>query len=290
MPKEIGGLEIFDDASIYRDQSLGPVRRYMDGNVFESRRRSLLSEHHIVEAAKADDLPLPPTAERENYYDDRHYEYWLSGRRDMDIAVSSISNRSETPEEPVVFEIGCATGRVLRHAEASLGRPCRMIGSDVNERYVGWVNYHLGPRIMAMRTGYQPPLPMADSSVYLFLAFSVFTHIYEYEEAWLFEIYRLLQSGGYFYVTIHDEGTIEQIEKTPFAAVVETPEFIEYLKQSPALKSRMQITWLRRDGVRICDVFHPISYIKSVWGNLFDIVDIKPQVHDHQTGVLLRKR
>lgn len=275
----------YSDADVYKKLTLGLVRDHMGGLIDMARQQGMASLPLIRAAALADDLPLPPTDQRNQYYDNRHYEYWLSGRADMDAVLSGVSG---LPEKPTIFELGCGSGRVLRHAESSLGRPCTMIGADIEEHHVGWVNYHLWPRMTAILCRYDPPLPLADNSVDLILAFSVFTHIHEFETAWLMEMQRILRPGGQFYATVHDEFTWRELDTVKPSTYGQHPVVQTARERSRELEARLQVIWGFRTH-KLVDVFHPQSYIRSVWGRFFHIEEIATLRHYSQTGVLMRK-
>lgn len=279
--------EIFTDESLVKHQTVGLVSDHFNTPFAMPDTLGMSKDPAIIAAAHDDKLPLPPAEQREMYHGDRHFEHWITGRRDMSLALQGMH---DIPDNPFILEFGGATGRVIRHAENLLGRPCRRVIADVNERHVLWSNYHLSPQIKAIKSGYSPPLPFSDNSVDIFTAFSVFTHIFEYETAWLFEIQRILKPGGWFYATIHDQNTWSNLEASPFTWALDMPEVKAMRSEMPSLKSRIQITWGIRNGTRITDVFHHHDYIRNVWTEWFDLVSIVPQNHNHQTGVLLRAR
>ena len=57
-----------------------------------------------------------------------------------------------------------------------------------------------------------PHLPIEDGSTALVYGFSVFTHIDEFETAWLAEIRRILRPGGVAYLTINSDDTWKSLE------------------------------------------------------------------------------
>lgn len=264
--------------------SLGPVRDYFHTPINAPDNLTLAHAPLVRREAERDDLPLPPTEQREGYYDDRHFEYWLSGRRDaMHVAAAAHT----LPASPIVLDLGGATGRVARHLPLMLGVRC-FIG-DLNEAHVIWTNTHLAPAITAFQTGRAPPLPLPDHSIDIAIGFSVFTHIYEYETAWLLELRRVLKPGALLYITVHDDETWNTIERSVFhPSLTSTKEYKRIKQEQPTLSTRVQFTYARDANVRICNVFHPRAYIEALWSNVFDVEAIHPLRHDHQAGVILR--
>jgi SAM-dependent methyltransferase len=154
---------------------------------------------------EADRWPLPQAGDREGYYGDAHTLYWLSGLADQ-VFLSRLTRSAS--EDMTILDFGCASGRVLRHFGATSGGGLRALAVDVNRRNIAWMREHLDqPSLELLRTTYDPPLPLETGSVDLIYALSVFTHIDEFEEAWLAEIQRTLRPGGRAFLTYHSERT-----------------------------------------------------------------------------------
>ena len=269
------------DIEHYSRLSLGPVRNH----VTKPEHHTLLQQDPDLHAAvESDGLPLPPTHLREGYHGEYHFEHWLSGRRDARHVVAAAR---DLPPHPTILEFGGATGRVIRHIPGLVG-PCRCLIADAKEANVVWTNVHLAPTIMAFQTRYQPPFPLPDRSVDVAMAFSVFTHIYEYETAWLLELRRVLKPQALLYVTIHEQATWDAMEKAGFHPwLTSTAEYQRMKQAHPRLDGRVQFTSSRSD-VRLCNVFHSHEYIHSFWSKFFEIESIHPLRHDYQAGVIMR--
>ena len=272
------------DIDHYSQLSLGAVRK-----LAKPEHLTLLREDPDLRAAvEADDLPLPPTDLREGYHGDYHFEHWLTGRRDARHVVAAAR---DLPSVPTILEFGGATGRVIRHMPRLLG-PCRCMIADAKEANVVWTNVHLAPTVIAFQTRYQPPFPIPDRSVDLAMAFSVFTHIYEYETAWLLELKRVLKPQGLLYATIHDQATWDAMEMKEAGFhpwLTSTVEYQQMKLAHPTLTGRIQFTSSRSD-VRHCNVFHSHDYIRSFWSHFFEVEAIHPLRHDYQAGVIMRAR
>jgi len=70
---------------------------------------------------------------------------------------------------------------------------------------------HLSPAIRCFQSHAIPTLPIPDASIDLVYAFSVFSHIDEFELAWLAELRRVLKPGGIAYLTTHTDHTWSQL-------------------------------------------------------------------------------
>ncbi len=252
----------------------------------------LALERTLGEYAEADTYPLPKTADREGYYDDRHYDYWLSGLKDYLMIQATLARHGVTlcPGDRVV-DFGCASGRVLRHF--SVCQPdLDLYGTDINIHHIAWIMQFLAPNIKAIQNTILPQLPFEDNSVSLLYAFSVFTHIDHYESAWLAEIRRVLRPGGMAYLTAHTDHTWQILKpgNMLFRNLVETEGFgvspAAFRKAMPA--ERLVFEW-GGTYVNNTSVFHSIAYLHRVWGRFFNVVEIIPEGSDYQDVIVLKK-
>src|SRR5262249_985324 len=131
-----------------------------------------------------------------------------------------------------------------------------------------------------------PYLPVGDNSIDLVLGLSVFTHIHEYEEAWLLELHRILRKGGIAWCTIHSERTWKQITEDHFmykhfasqphviecaGAIVDTPLADLFKHDMPEEKVVFSATDYPANNA---NVFHSTDYIRREWGRIFAVVKI----------------
>jgi len=250
----------------------------------------------VVALAAEDDRPLPITEDREGYHGERHFDYWLSGLRDY-LMIRRLCRRYglAVPQPERIFDLGCASGRVLRHFSAQEPET-ELWGMDINIRHAEWVRRYLDPSIRVFQGTILPHLPLEDRYFSLVYAFSVFSHIDWLETAWLLELRRILKPGGIAYLSVHSEGTWERMRPgVPIydaliqgAGVIEeyrvTPEFLA----GPMPKQKTVFTY--RTGLSYnTNVFLHTDYIRNSWGRMFEIIDIVPEAHNYQDVVLLRK-
>jgi SAM-dependent methyltransferase len=155
----------------------------------------------------AEALPIPPLELRE-----------LVGPRDpgdYDQAEGDPVFPTVTPGQyESVLDFGCGCGRVARMlALARAPMPQRYHGIDLHRGMVQWCNDNLAPWLPnfsfehhnVFNPGFNPepelprmlPFPVADDSVTLLIAVSVFTHLIEDQaEHYLDEVARVLRSDG----------------------------------------------------------------------------------------------
>nr|WP_295772356.1 class I SAM-dependent methyltransferase [Rhodoferax sp.] len=274
---------------------LGPVSQYRGGEV-HSEIGGLFSDQEIEECVQRDTFPLPATVDRENYHGDRHFDWWLSGLIDFyKIRAKLKDSGGELSPGDAILDLGCASGRVLRHF-AIQGNDLDCWGADINLRNVEWARLFLPENIKVFHSTILPQLPIEDNSLALVTAFSVFTHIDDMEFAWLAEIRRILKPGGFFYVTIHSQGTWASMKAgvPVYDALIAMRDSIhdydvtEAFLRSPMPNEKTVLSWDTADSYN-SNVFHHTDYIVREWGRLFDVVEIIPRFSGYQDVVLLRK-
>jgi SAM-dependent methyltransferase len=276
-------------------QELGAVSQYLDGEV-HSEIGGLVSDQEIQECVQRDTFPLPATIDRENYHGDRHFDWWLSGLIDFYKIKAKLKDAGGGfCSGDAVLDLGCASGRVLRHF-AIQGNELDCWGADINLRNVEWARLFLPENIKIFHSTILPQLPIEDNALTLVTAFSVFTHIDDMEFAWLAEIRRILKPGGFFYVTIHSQGTWESMKAgvPVYDALIAMSDSIhdydvtEAFLSSPMPNEKTVLSWDTADSYN-SNVFHHTNYIERQWGRLFDVVEIIPRFSGYQDVVLLQK-
>lgn len=241
-----------------------------------------------------DTYPLPQTADREGYHDDRHGDYWFSGVKDYTLTTAACRRHGlSIGESSRVFELGCASGRVLRHFAIQSG--CRSKGADINANHVDWVNRYLPDNASAIDTTFHPPLPLPDNAFDLSCAFSVFTHVEHFETAWLQELSRITRPTGLVFATIHSEHTWQRIKTTYLYQALNAMkdrirhvEINDALFEKPLPSPRFVIRMETGSQVYNTNVFHHTDYIRSVWGRFMNILEIIPSGHEYQDVVIMK--
>ncbi len=232
-----------------------------------------------------DQMPIPSTRDREGYYGDRHFEYWLSGLNDY------LRIREALPgmewRRAKLLDFGGATARVARHFYAQ-GELSDITICDVNINNIEWVLEYLPSAFGAFKNAFLPALPFRDERFDVITAFSVFTHIDEYELAWLYELRRILKPGGILYVSVHNDDTWKILPSTfVFNILMQSEEFqLTYPRQAD-LEERLVFRYSSEE-VYNCNTFHPNAYIHRVWGRLFKVLEIRPVYHSYQSAVILK--
>lgn len=283
-----------------------PVASVREGTysaVVQDAHLLAISDDDIRRQITADTSRMPLSRDREGYCGENHVRYWAMGFGDA-LHNNELINRylSKDADTPITtLDLGCSSGRVLRHQH--ILRPgSRTMGSDINPNSIAFARSYLPPEIVAFHNVSFPPLPLPDASVDFITAFSVFTHIDEFEDAWLLEISRVLRSGGIAFVTVHTERTFADLHQEHFLRKyisssqhsvsgkgVFFPEVSDAEFQPEMLIDRLVFTRLDWP-VNNTNVFHRLDYIKRRWSQFLSIEEIVERAHGgHQDGIVLRK-
>jgi SAM-dependent methyltransferase len=106
------------------------------------------------------------------------------------------------------LDFGCSSGRVVRVLAAAYPQTA-WHGCDPNAAAIAWAADAL-PAIDFFRSGDEPPLPLADASLDLIFAISIWSH---FEPAlglrWFDEMHRLIAPGGHLVWTTHGFASVE---------------------------------------------------------------------------------
>jgi SAM-dependent methyltransferase len=163
-------------------------------------------------------------------------------------------------EGMTVLDFGSSSGRVLRVLNA--WRPdLDCVGCDPNGEAIAWASEHLpGARWFVSPTS--PPLELADGSVDVAYAISVWSHFAAVDAvAWLEEMHRVVAPGGALVLTTHG-----------YHAVAEFKRRSQMLPDTAGAVARDFI----RSGHAFFDVFGPEGDwgVKAEgWGNGYMTVD-----------------
>jgi SAM-dependent methyltransferase len=110
------------------------------------------------------------------------------------------------------LDFGCSSGRVVRVLAAAYPH-VRWHGCDPNGPAIAWASENL-PDIEFFVNGDAPPLPLADCSLDLAYAISIWSHFAPaLGLRWLTEMHRLIRPGGYLVCTTHGLTSVDYYAK-----------------------------------------------------------------------------
>jgi ubiquinone/menaquinone biosynthesis C-methylase UbiE len=209
-----------------------------------------------------------------------------TGRQDVEQMLQVLARAGLTLSDfRRVLEMGCASGRMIRnlheHAQSH-----EVWGVDLAAEHIFWCQQNLAPIQFATVTT-APHLPFEDRYFDFMYAGSVFTHIDDLAYTWFLEVRRILQPGGYAYITVQDEDSIRYLEENratdSWASMV--------------LETRAYADFKRRHGRMftigrslMAHVFYEREHLLKHLGRIFEVISVSPRAYrGSQTGLLLRK-
>lgn len=217
------------------------------------------------QAVAAERYPIPPEELRWRLNGERDVETFLqSGHHDASfLDKEALARDGRTLKNfDVILDFGCGCGRLTRWLRP-LGDPWTTIhGCDTDPAAIAWCKQNIGDASFAL-VGAQPPLPFADKSIDLALAYSVFTHLNaDRQFIWLTELQRIIKPGGYLVATFHYRRAISQIA-------------------DPVVHERV-LGDVARDGMAYVkaegsapdgrgQAFHATEYVRRNWGSYFEV-------------------
>lgn len=228
----------------------------------------------------ASEFPVPPPSAMQ--YGEPPANHLAGGKREADALRRILADAGYDPASATRFmEFGCANGRVLRHL-ADWTKHAEGWGVDLNAKTLLWASENLRPPFKFLLNTTVPHLPFEDRSFSLIYAFSIFTHIEELWLAWLAELRRLVQPGGFAFVTIHDETALALVREGKFpslAKVLASPFLADFETGCAGMLVHQRQVYFRRDYFldRLSDLFEVASVTERAMANL-------------QTGVLAKRR
>jgi SAM-dependent methyltransferase len=242
---------------------------------------------------------IPAPQDREGYQGDDDLQYWIMGLSDA-IYIDSLIRVRLTPTGPItILDFGCSSGRVLRHLVIDR-QSDQLLGCDINPKSLQFIRSYLPSSIIAFHNVVYPPLPLADATVDFIYGLSVFTHIADFEEAWLLELKRILKPGGAAFLTVHTERTWKALTSaTPLVRKAlkrrhsatgsdyHIPLIDASFFEQESFGERCVITRLDYP-VNNTNVFHSTPYIRERWGRFFSIGEIVEKAHGPlQDGIII---
>ncbi|HVI31523.1 class I SAM-dependent methyltransferase [Phenylobacterium sp.] len=178
-----------------------------------------------------------------------------------------------------ILDFGCGPGRVIdcvhdMHPQAEL------FGCDIDGEAIAWAAGALGEVADFRVNGLEPPLPFEDESFDLIYGISVFTHLPEdLQNAWLFELRRVLKPGGTLLTTKLDAAGYDYVPE---------PVKQAFARDGFVFWGEADITEGLPDVYRLA--YHTDDYVRRVWGAYFDVLHIgSHDLNRTQDAVLMRR-
>lgn len=251
----------------------------------------IMAGQTLADYVARDAFPIPDASDREGYNPNANANYFVTGLSDY-LKIQLAAKKYDVDLRSY-FDFGCASGRVLRHFCCQSDIP-HLWGSDINGRHIRWLNDFLPARLKIIHSHCLPSIPIADESMDVVSAFSVFTHIDTFETAWLAELYRILKPDGICYLTVHNDDTWKNLQLGEKDNLVLQrlrnidPGITEMLKHDiPEERKCFRYTDL---GPYRALVIHSNAYLRKTWGRFFDILEIQGMAHGYFQSVLIGRK
>jgi SAM-dependent methyltransferase len=257
---------------------------------------------------EGDRLPLPPPEVSEGYIAaGEEISYWMLGLGDR-LLLEDLGRRLNRPlaADSRLLDFGSSSGRVLRHFVTAYPE-MQLFGVDLGRHSVEWARQHLSPAVTVALGTTIPHLPFPDAFFDCIYAGSVFTHIADFEEAWLLELSRVLSPTGFAVLTFHPARTWSDVgrsldhplrgefERRPYRldpGAIEPVGIDIFNGPMPADRTVLTMTDWPVNYPNAPQVFHSEAWIRERWGQLFRLEFIVERAHgEHQdAGVLTASR
>ena len=178
-----------------------------------------------------------------------------------------------------ILDFGCGPGRVIDcirdlHPEAEL------FGCDIDPEAIAWAAQALGDVADFRVNGLEPPLPFEDESFDLIYGISVFTHLPEnLQNAWLFELRRVLKPGGTLLTTKLDAAGYDYV-----------PEAVKqaFARDGFVFWGEADLTEGLPEVYRLA--YHTDDYVRRAWGRYFEVLHVgSHDLNRTQDAVLMRR-
>lgn len=240
-------------------------------------------DHHwtlpVVDDTAFDPAVVPPEELR------RVGEDFLEGGRLHVDSMKEILGRHgfDLRDADGILDFGCSVGRMLRWL-ADLAETQPVWGVDIEVEAIRWAQQHMSPPFNFSTCSTTPHLPFEDRTFGLVYAGSVFTHIEDLADAWLLELRRITRPGGYLYLTVHDQSTMQNyLQKLPHELMSQR------MAKRPDLFERLGVDHAVIGDRAGGNVFYDRAYLERLWGRWFDILEIVDEGWFNQTVMVLRR-
>jgi tetratricopeptide (TPR) repeat protein len=263
-------------------RNLGPehLLQLLSAGNYEAPIR--IEQKHAALELAPDGFPVPPVELTMGYGSGNMKHYLAGGARTAAMLRNVMARNGVTLQAgDSMLDWGCAAGRVVRGFAPEARQGVNVWGCDVHAPSIEWSKNHLSPPFKFFNSQTLPHVPFPDGTFKFICGLSVFTHLIVLRDMWLLELRRILRSGGCMTLTIHDENTWASFRKNGM------PHWMPpQLRDKPEMPG--ELVDIRGSSWEFCYTFFHSDYVRRIWGQYFNIVEIVPGAQSYQTAVVLR--
>ncbi len=193
-----------------------------------------------------------------------------------------------------LLDFGCGCGRLARMFKGHKGS---VIGCDIDARHIEWINNNF-THMKGVLSYPNVALPFEDESFDGVISVSVFSHMDERaQKFYLSELNRICKPGAYLFLTTHGERALQRAnaERRIFEMLSISQDALQAATKAVGKGDFYCIVQdeghLTSDDYRYGITFIAAAYVRRVWSEYFDVVDILDgAIHDFQEIIVCRKR
>ena len=265
-------------------QGLGREHLLQQFVVGEFKAATEIFPTFVPSPAGVDGLPVPPP-ELTMGYGSGNLDHYLACGRKSYASLSQLlrKHQVELGSGDVMLDWGGAAGRVVRNFIAESKRGCQVWGCDVHAPSIQWAQNHLSPSFKFFNSSTLPHLPFPDRTFKFIYGLSVVTHMIAMRDLWLLELRRTLKPDGCLILTVHDENTWRWFHEHGMPRWM--PSELQKLPEMPG-----ECVEIRGSRWEYCYTFFHSKYLRRIWGQYFEILDIVPRAESYQTAIVMKPR
>jgi len=191
-----------------------------------------------------------------------------------------------------ILDFACGCGRVSRLLQKYADQ-CEIVGSDINQDHISWLNDHLGFGKF-YKNGSVPPSPFDSGHFDLVFCISLFSHLNESAHLlWLEELRRITQRDKILVLTTHGQRALEVLNLRPDIcskiglSELQLNEAREKMSSDSYAFIRQEDSYIDKDSYGF--TFIPTAYVRRVWSRYFTVLGVEHgAIENWQDAVVLR--
>ena len=183
--------------SYYGPLSNNPIKLYKQNK-----------ESYVLEDKNNKNVIAPNDVELRIGYGNNEKIYFDSGKKYAAKLKKIWSLHFKKRRANKILDFGCGAGRVTRHLKSQFSSD-KIYGCDLSAEHIYWAQQNYGRWATFFCNPFNSSLPFSNSFSLIFCG-SVFTHLDELFEFWLFELARVISPNGLIIFTVFEETMVKR--------------------------------------------------------------------------------